>query len=111
MTLKEITSYQVDLTYQLTTHEMMKLYHYVSKSEYDVYLYQNGQVADAGNFPKMLSFFLIATSKKPLVIVIDGEKPDEGYRHIKQLLNKNVKQAKIRNRHKVEVDNDISFVI
>ncbi|WP_053219846.1 hypothetical protein [Virgibacillus senegalensis] len=107
--MKEITSYQVDLTCQLTTQEMMKLHRYVAKSKYDVYLYQNGQVADAGNFPKLLSFFLVASIMKPLVVIVDGEKPEEGYQHIKQLLIKNVKQAKIRNRHKVE--NDISFVI
>ncbi|SDJ76012.1 hypothetical protein [Sediminibacillus albus] len=107
--MKEITSYQVDLTYQLTTQEIMELYRFTVKSDHDIYLYQDNQIADAGNFPKLLSFFLVATTKQPLVVIIDGKDPDNCYQQFKKLLNKNVKKSQIRNRHKTE--KGISIVI
>lgn len=105
--MKEITSYQLDLSKQLDTKEVTDLYRYVSSNEFDVYLYQGGHIADAGNFPKLVSFFLLSNIDEPLVIIIDGEKTEKAFHHIKLLLNHHVKRSIFRKRHKVTEHNSV----
>lgn len=108
--MKEITSYQIDLLNELDTKDITDLYHYVSSSNYDVYLYQKGHIADAENFPKMISFFLLTKKQEPLVVIIDGEKPEEAFQYIKLLLNQHVKRTVVRKRH-LSTDDTSSVVI
>ena len=107
--MREIHSYQVHLSDQLTTKKILDLNQFVKKSNHDIYLYQDAHIADAGNCPKLLSFFLVADIRQPIVIVIDGDNPENIYEQIRQLIGKNVKSFEIRNS--LKGTSSVSFVI
>ncbi|WP_077622201.1 hypothetical protein [Sediminibacillus massiliensis] len=108
--MKEITSYQINLKHKMTTQEIVALYRYASKSSHDIYLYQQDQIADTANFPKLMSFFLVASDKQPIVVIIDGENPNEVYKDFSELLRSKVEKSKMRNHHTVK-SSGISIVI
>lgn len=105
--MKELTSYQLDLSKNLSSKEITSLYEFVSTNKCDLYLYQKGHIADAQNFPKLISFFLLSSIKEPLVVIIDGEKPEEIFQRITNLLNQHVKRSIIRKRHQTTENNSI----
>ncbi|GAB3068438.1 hypothetical protein [Virgibacillus ainsalahensis] len=107
-TLQEISSYKIDLN-DITIEEIIALYQYTFKSNLNVYFYCENVIADAGNLPKLLSFFFITAKRNPIVMIIDGENVQEGYNNIASLLHNQAMHAELRVNHKVTSDKAITI--
>ncbi|MFC4556921.1 HPr family phosphocarrier protein [Virgibacillus kekensis] len=100
--MTEISSYKIQLTQTLSTHDIVELHQFASLSDCTFYLYRENAIADAANLPKLLSFFFLTPETDQIVIIVDGPNAEEAYNELEQLLENQVKKAEQRTFHKVQ---------
>ncbi|MBM7552998.1 hypothetical protein [Thalassobacillus pellis] len=109
--MRELTSYHIQLNQSLTTSEIIAINKFVSKNDYEVYLNQDHLIADSSNLPKLLSFFLLADTTKPMKMIIDGENVEYAYQKLEHIWNKRVEQSAQRIKYTASHEDNISIVV
>ncbi|MFG6116741.1 hypothetical protein ACGTN9_16445 [Halobacillus sp. MO56] len=110
--MKELTSYQVHLNQAVTTSEIIDIHKFVSNSDYEIYLHQDQLIADVTIMPKLMSFFLLANTKKPIKMIIDGDNAEFAYQILQNILSKHIKQSDQRVKYSASMeDEQISIVV
>ncbi|MFG6119208.1 hypothetical protein [Thalassobacillus sp. B23F22_16] len=110
--MKELTSYQIHLNQSVTTTEIIDIHKYVAKSDCEIYLHQGQLIADASIMPKLMSFFLLANTKKPIKMIIDGNNAEKAHEKIEQILSKQIKQSDQRVKYSGSMaEQNISIVV
>ncbi|MFC3039922.1 hypothetical protein ACFOGI_06620 [Virgibacillus xinjiangensis] len=107
--MPEISSYEIELDRNIGTQDIIALHHYCSKSHLNIYLYRDNLIADAGNLPKLLSFFYFNRKNQPFVMILDGENVKEGYREIHSLLKEKTIHEELRANHKMTGDKSVAI--
>ncbi|MEC5425132.1 hypothetical protein QGM71_16725 [Virgibacillus sp. C22-A2] len=104
--MEEISSYKIQLNEKLQTKDVIKIYNYASKSDYNIYLYRENVIADAENLPKLLSFFFVTPLNNSLVMIVDGKNTHDGYEEVKSILDKTI-QGEFRVSHKMHTGKSV----